>query len=310
MFINRFVRLLPKSKLKRALDSFNKGDYRKACREFEAFQSTVEGSTGQDQEMVRMYMVESYIECAKILSSSGNYREAAVQLERATALQPGYADVQFNLGSLYQRLGRVQEARVRFESALGINPKYFRARVMLAKSYLENGERERTIEELNRCMSAAPTFFLDQVKELIDIVRLESSVDEMDKIFHSLLAERPSSSQVSKEIALEAIQNGDHELATRELKKSLSMNPNYPDLHNLLGIAYANMGLIDDALLEFETAIKIHPDYLKARLNLALSLYEKGSREEAMVHLEKVLKLDPENELAQNLLRELQPVTK
>jgi Tfp pilus assembly protein PilF len=138
----------------------------------------------------------------------------------------------------------------------------------------------------------------------------ESSVEERDKIFHSLLAERPSSSQVSKEIALEAIQNGDHELATRELKKSLSMNPNYPDLHNLLGIAYANMGLIDDALLEFETAIKIHPDYLKARLNVALTLYEKGSRDEAMIHLEKVLQLDPENELAQNLLKELQPVTK
>jgi hypothetical protein len=27
-----------------------------------------------------------------------------------------------------------------------------------------------------------------------------------------------------------------------------------------------------------------------------------------MLHLEKVLKLDPDNELAQNLLKELQPV--
>jgi lipoprotein NlpI len=86
------------------------------------------------------------------------------------------------------------------------------------------------------------------------------------------------------------------------------MNPDYPDLHNLLGIAYANKGLTDDAIMEFETALKIHPNYLKAHLNVALTLYEKGANETAMRHLEQVLQLDPENELARNLLTELQPV--
>lgn len=309
MFVNRFVRLLPKSRLKKALAYFNKGDYRKACKEFEYFQPEVaSGVAGQDHEMVRMYMVESYVEYAKILSTDGKYKEAASQLEKAIDLQPGYADVQYSLGWLYEKLGRADDARVRFEAALDINPRYFRARVMLAKSYLDEGRNDDTLEHLDLCLSASPTFFMDQVKELIELVKSESSADEREKIFHSLLAERPSSSQVAKQIALEAIQNGDHELATRELKRSLSMNPNYPDLHNLLGIAYANMGLVDDALIEFETALKIHPDYLKARLNMALTLYEKGSQEEAMIHLEKVLKLDPDNELAQNLLKELQPV--
>jgi tetratricopeptide (TPR) repeat protein len=309
MFVNRFVRLLPKSRLKKALAYFNKGDYRKACREFEYFQPEVaSGTAGQDHEMVRMYMVESYIEYAKILSADGKYREASLELEKATGLQPGYADVQYSLGWLYEKLGRNDEARERFEKALDINPKYFRARVMLAKNCLYEGRKEETLAELDLCLSASPTFFMEQVTELIELVKSDSPAEEMEKILHSLLAERPSSSQVAKQIALEAIQNGDHELATRELKRSLSMNPNYPDLHNLLGIAYANMGLIDDALLEFETALKIHPDYLKARLNMALTLYEKGSTEEAMLHLEKVLKLDQDNELAQNLLKELQPV--
>ena len=309
MFVNRFVRLLPKSRLKKALAFFNKGDYRKACKEFEYFQPEVAmGIAGQDHEMVRMYMVESYIEYSKILSSESKYREAANQLEKAIELQPGYADVQYSLGWLYEKMGRTDDAREHFGNALHINPKYLRARVMLAKSFLDEGRNKETLDQLDLCLSASPTFFMDQVKELIELVKSESAADERDKIFHSLLAERPSSSQVAKQIALEAIQNGDHELATRELKRSLSMNPNYPDLHNLLGIAYANMGLIDDALLEFETALKIHPDYLKARLNMALTLYEKGSQEEAMLHLEKVLKLDHDNELAQNLLKELQPV--
>lgn len=309
MFIHRFIRMIPKSGQKKALGFFNRGQYKKACSEFEECMSAEGGAFGgQDQEMVRMYMIESYIEYSKILSSEGNFKEAAKQLERAIAIQPGYADVQYNLGCFYQKLGRQEDSRARFIAALDINPKYFRARVMLAKSHLDDGQAGNALDALKTCLSSAPSFYIDQVKELIEAIKTGDSIEERENIFHSLLAERPSSAQVCKQIALEAIQNGDHEFAMTELKKSISMNPNYPDLHNLLGIAYANMGLIDDALLEFETSLKIHPDYLKALLNMALTLYEKSSHDEAMIYLEKVLKIDPENELAQNLLKELQPV--
>jgi protein O-GlcNAc transferase len=310
MFIHRFVRMIPKNGLKKALGFFNRGQYKKACKEFEACISADGDSFGsQDQEMVRMYMIEAYIEYSKILSSEGDYDDAAKQLERAIAIQPAYADVQYSLGCLYQKLGRREDSIFRFEAALGINPKYFRARVMLAKTFLDSGQVDQAVEELKTCLSSAPSFYIDQVKKLIANVENGSSIDEKDNIFHDLLAERPSSAQVCKQIALEAIQNGDHEYAMSELKKSISMNPNYPDLHNLLGIAYANMGLVDDALLEFETALKIHPEYLKALLNMALTLYEKSSHDEAMVYLERVLKIDSENELARNLLKELQPVS-
>ena len=46
--------MLPRSKLKKALDYFNRGEYRKACREFEAFKSGADGFRGLEQEMVRM----------------------------------------------------------------------------------------------------------------------------------------------------------------------------------------------------------------------------------------------------------------
>jgi Tfp pilus assembly protein PilF len=308
MFVDRFIRFLPKNKFKKALEYFNRGEYRKACREFEAYLSREsETHSMQDNEMNRMYAVEAYIEYAKELTTKEKYQEAAQQLEKAIELQPAYADVQYNLGTLYTKIGKNVEARDRFKNALEINPNYFRARIMLAMSYHADRNFQRTLEELDTCLSAAPTFYVDQVKNLIGLVRNDSPIEERLTIFNQLLEEAPSSSQVSKQIALEAIRNGDCDFAISELKKSLSMNPDYPDLHNLIGIAYANKGLIDDAILEFEKALKIHPDYLKARLNLALTLYEKKSNDEAMKHLMMVLKLDPNNELAQNLLRELQP---
>jgi tetratricopeptide (TPR) repeat protein len=311
MFVERFVRFVPKSGLKRALTHFNNGDYRRACKEFESHRSraALDGK-GQDQELMRMYMVEAYIGYAKQLTQESKHAEAAAALEKAAALQPRYADVHYSLGSTYVAMGKVAEARECFAQALDINPGYLRARIMLAKSYHETGENEKALESLETSLSTAPAFLLDQVKDLIRLIRFGSSGEERDILFRRLLEEKPTSAQVSKQIALEAIQNGEYDAAASELKKALSVSPNYPDLHNLLGIAFANRGMTDDAVIEFETALKIHPEYLKARLNLALALYEKGLRDDSMRNLEMVLELDPENELAVNLLHELQPVNK
>jgi Tfp pilus assembly protein PilF len=309
MFVERFLRFVPKTNLKKAIGFFNKGDYRKACKEFESYiDHSGDVDAGKDQELIRMYMVESYTEYSKKLDNDGDTSKAIQQLEKAIELQPKYADVHYGLGKLYEKSGNRINARESLKRALAINPNYFRARVMLSKSYWTDGKNDRASEELVSSLSSSPAFFIDQVQELTGMINSDPGSEDIVDLYRKLLEERPSSSQVSKQLALESIQNGDYDFALAELKKSLSLHPDYPDLHNMLGIAYANTGMTDDAIMEFETALKINPDYLKARLNLALSLYEKGVRDEARVNLDMVLKIDPENELAKNLMTELSPV--
>ncbi len=309
MFVERFLRFIPKTNLKKAIGFFNKGDYRKASKEFEAYIDYSGGiDAGKDQELIRMYMVESYIEYSKKLDDDGDTTSAVHQLEKAIELQPKYADVHYGLGKLYEKSGQRSNSRESIKRALAINPNYFRARVMLARSYWLDGKNDRSCEELVTSLSAAPAFFIEQVQDLTGMVTRDPANEDIRDLFRKLLEDIPSSSQVSKQLALESIQNGDYDFALFELKKALSLHPDYPDLHNMLGIAYANTGMTDDAIMEFETALKINPEYLKARLNLALSLYEKGVREESRKHLDMVLKIDPENELAKNLMNELSPV--
>jgi len=309
MFVERFLRFVPKKNLKKAIAFFNRGEYRKACKEFESYiDGSGELNAGKDQELIRMYMVESYIEYSKQLDIDGDTTTAIKQLEKAIELQPKYADVHYGLGKLYEKAGNRVNARESLKRALSINPAYFRARVMLARSFWIDGKNGRSTEELVTSISAAPAFFIDQVQELTGLINNDPESDEIQDLFRKLLEERPSSSQVSKQLALESIQNGDYEFALAELKKAISLHPDYPDLHNMLGIAYANTGMTDDAIMEFETALKVNPDYLKARLNLALSLYEKGVHEESRKNLDMVLRIDPDNELAKNLMNELSPV--
>ena len=207
------------------------------------------------------------------------------------------------------RSGRLDQSRNNIRRALSINPNYFSARIFLAKlAYLLNKEPEKCIEELQKSFSCAPGFYVEKVKILIREIKNGSEEENILLIFKEVLLERPSSAQVSKQIALENIQQGEYDSAIEELKKAMSINPDFADLHNLLGIAFANMGLKDDAILEFKTALKINPEYLKAHINIALTYYEKCSYEISLKHLNKVINIDPENELALNLKEELASV--
>ena len=308
MFLNRFASFLPKNDLKKALEFLNSGEYKKACKSFEAHLRKKSGVVdGKDQELLRMYIVESYMEYSLELEKAGDYQESSIQLERAIDLQPNYADVHYRLGMLYENLGRRTDSRASIKKALAINPYYFKARLMLAKSYYSDKNQEKTMEHLRESVSAVPNFFRSLLNELILKLETGSDREDIEDLFVRLLEERPSSSQVSKQLANEAIHSGDFERAIAEMKKALSLNPDYPDLHNLLGISYANMDMKDDAIVEFKTALKINPEYLKARMNLALTLYENGDEEESLTHLQMILEADPANELANNLFKELNP---
>ena len=308
MFLDRFASFLPKNDLKKALEFMNKGEYKKACKAFESHLSKRAGVVdGKDQELLRMYIVESYMEYSLELEKVGDFHESSKQLEKAIDLQPNYADVHYRLGMNYENIGRRIDSRASIKKALAINPYYFKARLMLAKSYYSDQNQDKTMEHLRESISSVPNFFKALLNELTLKIESMSDKEEIEDLFIRLLEERPSSSQISKQIASEAIHSGDFERAVAEMKKALSLNPDYPDLHNLLGIAYANINMKDDAILEFKTALKINPEYLKARMNLALTLYENNDEEESLKNLQVILEADPANELANNLFKELKP---
>jgi Tfp pilus assembly protein PilF len=241
--------------------------------------------------------------------NGGKLDEALTEMRKAVALKPDFADLRFSLGTLLVNASRPDEAREHFLHALKINPKFFKAKISLARAEFLCGERERTTERLETARDDCPSFYRENLDRLIRMIRIGEDSDGIRQGFHEILEDRPSSAQVRREIAVQAIQNGDYAEAIRELKKAIAANPDYPDLHNYLGIAYGNSGMGDDSVEEFETALKINPYYLKARLNLALALYDQGRCAEAQNHIERVLTVQPENLLAQNLLAEVKIIS-
>ena len=309
MFLKRFFNFVPKNDYSRALDLFNDGHYRKALKIFEDLLARQNYEEDTDLATVELFACESHVALSKQKLNNGKLDEAIEEMETAVALKPEFADLRFSLGSLLMDAERYDKAKAHFIYALKINPKFFKAKMVFARALYVSGERIRAAETLDGVQAECPTFYRELLEHLLQTVRAGDDDSAVKQAFREILEDRPSSAQVRREIAVQAIQNGEYPEAIRELKKAISVNPDYPDLHNYLGIAYGNSGLADDAIEEFETALKINPFYLKARLNLALALYDQGRFEDAQDHIERVLSVQPENQLAKNLLAEIKQVS-
>lgn len=139
--------------------------------------------------------------------SQGYHDEALVQFEVAARLQPGYPDVQYNLGLLYEAHDRARDARNCYERALEINGKYFQARASLAQLLIGSGDYEGALGALRP---------------------LER------------LGIRSADLLVQKAEAHMAL--GENEAAIRELERAVDLNPNYPRTYYILGQAYRKQG--------------------------------------------------------------------
>lgn len=308
MFLKRLFNFIPKSEFSRALGLFNGGQYRKALKKFEELNELSRANEDVDRSTLELYTCEAHVALAKEYAMAGEVENAIAEMERAVELKPMFADLHYTLGTYFFHRERFGKARESFARSLEINNKFFKARVHLSLVVNCEGNRTGAIEELTLTKHACPNFARENLDDLMRALRAGNDDEEIERLYHEILVERPSSAQISRELAIDAIQNGEYEEAIRELKKAIALKPDYPDLHNYLGIAYGNHGMLDDAVHEFEVALKINPYYIKARLNLALLYYENSRYEEAQVQLDEVLAVQPENKLANNLLHELRAV--
>jgi Tfp pilus assembly protein PilF len=75
--------------------------------------------------------------------------------------------------------------------------------------------------------------------------------------------------------------------------------PESADVHDILGVAHATSGAMDEAIREFRTAVELEPDLARAHWHLGGALASRGRRKEALEPLRRSVELDPANGQAQ-----------
>ena len=74
--------------------------------------------------------------------------------------------------------------------------------------------------------------------------------------------------------------------------------PESADLHNILGLSFAQRGRFEEAIAEFRDAMRLDPESAMTHWHLGAALASGGARDEAVEHLRRSVQLDPSNPLA------------
>jgi tetratricopeptide (TPR) repeat protein len=76
-------------------------------------------------------------------------------------------------------------------------------------------------------------------------------------------------------------------------RHALAVTKDNEVIHNNLGCALGDKGLVGEAAAEFELAIKIRPGYARAHYNYGVTLAKRGLYDEAIEHFSKALATNP-----------------
>jgi tetratricopeptide (TPR) repeat protein len=215
----------------------------------------------------------------------GNYAEAVIHLENATAVKKDYADYHYYYGRSLLESGHCRRAIQELMKAIKINPYYDKAYFFLALAYLKNAITkedytlakdvfERTEGFMTKAAQIQPAYKtaeFDQGLRLLRDRELESACREFEAAFKE---EVHTTTDFVLDFYIKYLQENDNlsldyiRSYIQQLEDLIKKYPRYADLHFELGIAKVIMSkiLLYRALRNFEEALSINAKFAKAEV--------------------------------------------
>jgi len=242
-----------------ALLYFEKGDYASASEHCASCLAINPESSSANATLGHIHLAQR------------NMDGAIADYRKALALQPGFSIPHYNLGVALFEKGETGQAIAEFQEAIRAKPDYAEAYANMASAYIKEGEYDLSIQASRTALELTA-----HLPEIMYVLALG--------LMLKWEALRYSDRDAPAEILEEAISR---------CQKSISLKPDAPETHNLLGTAYDYAGKPDLAEAEFLTAVGLKPELTTAHFNLALMYFKKKQYEKSAHHLGRILEINP-----------------
>jgi tetratricopeptide (TPR) repeat protein len=123
------------------------GKYDSAREVYARIRGRAAGGDGPADPFAMGKIANMHAEISQAYQDAGMVAEAVIELERAVALCPTFADLRTRLATLYRDTGHKERAREQLEIVKQHNPSYIQARVLLGVALLSAGEYDAAIGE-------------------------------------------------------------------------------------------------------------------------------------------------------------------
>jgi len=193
------------------------------------------------------------------------------------------------LGRVYEILGRVDKAIQEINRLMKVEPRSVNLLIYLARLHSMNKHPEKTvqlIEEAIKIDQNNDTLYHSLAIACIAVDRLDKAIDAMQK---AIAIDKDKDSYYFELGAL-LERKGEFELAIKNIKHSIELNPMHSNAHNFLGYIYAREGKsLDKALGHLDKALSIQPKNGYFLDSLSWIYFKKGESEKALRELKKAM---------------------
>jgi tetratricopeptide (TPR) repeat protein len=226
---------------------------------------------------------------------SGIWSSGATLWDHAIKTEPS-ARAYSNRGSIYKEQKKYEEAISCYNEAIKINVADHEAYTNRGGVYFELNKFDRALEDYKKAMTIKPNYVpaYDNTGALFGMrLQYDSALRYLDKA----LQINPQYTPSYRNRGLVNVELGRFTEAISDFKKFLEHQVNDPDVMNMIGICYRNIGKYDEAMSIINNAIAMKPDaryYLnRAYCFLALKNME-AARTDALRAKEAGLTIEPE----------------
>jgi tetratricopeptide (TPR) repeat protein len=219
---------------------------------------------------------------------AGDYVAAGNQYQIAAQMEPSENYI-FDWGNELLLHRGFDPALKIFTSGVNRYPQSARLHIGLAIAYYSQSLYDDAASELCRAADLAPSdprpyLFLGQMfdismKEAVEVTKRLQRFREtqprnaMANYYYAMSLWKGQRGQTSH-----ANQVDKEDIASL-LRRSMSLDPKFPDAHFQLGVLYAEEQKYRDAIGEFEAAIKLKPDFAEAHYHLAQAYSHTGEKD-------------------------------
>jgi|SRR6516162_7400470 serine/threonine protein kinase/tetratricopeptide (TPR) repeat protein len=185
----------------------------------------------------------------------GQYREAAVEFQRASELEPGNVSASIGMASALEHQGALQEAEKAYQNVLDSHPQSYFAYNAMGAFYYRRGNYSKAIQMFRKVTELAPEGY-------VGYLNLGGTYNDVGRY-------------------LDAIE---------PLKQSIALHPSYGAYANL-GTSYFGLHIFNQAIVSYHKAIDLDPQQYVTWGNLADAQYYDGSEKESALAYRKAIEL-------------------
>lgn len=200
--------------------------------------------------------------------------------------KPDFPDGLFSLGKILFDLGQFKDAAIPLEKAAGIWPyKDARPWILLGKTYLHLRQFEMAVKWLKQGLEKNPNAVAAK-NDLGLALKNVQKPQEAIKVFEDAIAQSSENPVLYFNLALAQLDLGEAEKAEALFQMAVKIKPDYLEAHEALNETIGRKS--DDYLKSYSEAIQKMPKNLELRLKFVDTLLKTGDEEQGLLALRDI----------------------